>query len=249
MALRYPVLVAAVSLGTAACDDPLPSDPPDPPVCAERTAAGSIHGLQCGPTLDFTPINRYQGELASAQEREEAVVLINGLCTGTLIAAAAGPVVLTAGHCVGLGDRPTVVFNHEDEPDGDPLITEGTVIEQSAAPDYALIRLDTLPAAAPTLLTSQPTDLLAIIQHPRGRPKVIAEGELLDACGGQFYYTDLDTLVGSSGAGVLNRQGFLLGVHTDGDCREDGGGSNRGWTAVEIVSASQYLESTDIADR
>jgi hypothetical protein len=26
----------------------------------------SIHGLQCGPTLDFTLINQYAGELASA---------------------------------------------------------------------------------------------------------------------------------------------------------------------------------------
>jgi V8-like Glu-specific endopeptidase len=232
-----------VSLATAACDD---APPPELLVCQERTI---IHGLQCGPTLDFTPINRYEGELGSAQEREDAVVLINGLCTGTVIAAAAGPVVLTAGHCVGLGDRSTVVFNHEDEPDGAPLIIEGTVIEQSTEPDYALIRLDALPAVTPTSLTSQPTDLLAIIQHPRGRPKVIAEGELLDACGGQIYYTDLDTLVGSSGAGVLNRQGYLLGVHTDGDCTEAGGGANRGWTAAGIVDASPYLESSDIGDR
>jgi S1-C subfamily serine protease len=210
----------------------------------------SIHGLQCGPTLDFTLINQYAGELASAQAREDAVVLINGSCTGTLIAAAAGPVILTAGHCVELGDRSVVVFNHEDDPDGDPLITEGTAIEQSTEPDYALIKLDAMPAAtAPTLLTTQPSDQLAIIQHPRGRPKVIAEGPFLDSCDRQIYYTDLDTLVGSSGAGVLNRQGHLVGIHTDGDCAEDGGGANRGWTAVAIVEASVYLEATDIADR
>jgi hypothetical protein len=221
-------------------------------VCQERAAArpDPRQGLQCGPTLDFTPINRYQGELAGAQEREEAVVLINGLCTGTLIAAAAGPVVLTAGHCVGLGDQVVVVFNHEDEPDGDALITNGTAIEQSDAPDYALLRLDMLPAAVtPTALTIQPTDFLAIIQHPRGLPKRIAEGAFLDACGGEIYYTDLDTLVGSSGAGVLNRQGYLVGVHTDGDCKEDGGGTNRGWTAAAIVEASPYLQITDLGDR
>lgn len=210
----------------------------------------SVHGLQCGPTLDFTPINQYAGAFAAAQEREEAVVLINGLCTGTLIAAAAGPVVATAGHCVGLGDRDVVVFNHEDDPDGEPLITEGTVIERADDPDYALIKLDTLPAAiTPTPLTTQPSDQLAIIQHPRGRPKVIAEGPFLDSCDRQIYYTDLDTLVGSSGAGILSDRGYLVGVHTDGDCAEDGGGANRGWTAAAIVEASPYLEAADIADR
>jgi hypothetical protein len=226
-------------------------------VCAGEPASGRASErrtdprsrLQCGSTLDFIPVNRYEGALADAQAREEAVVLINGVCTGTLIAAAAGPVVATAGHCVALGDRDIVVFNHEDEPDGDPLITEGTVIEQSLEPDYALLELDMLPAVTPTPLTSRPTDRLAIIQHPRGLPKVIAEGAFLDSCDRQIYYTDLDTLVGSSGAGVLSQQGYLVGIHTDGDCDMDGGGSNRGWTAADIVEASAYLQAADIADR
>jgi V8-like Glu-specific endopeptidase len=78
---------------------------------------------------------------------------------------------------------------------------------------------------------------------------VIAEGAFLDACNGLIYYTDLDTLVGSSGAGVLNRQGHLVGIHTDGDCAEDGSGTNLGWTAAGIVEASPHLQSADIADR
>jgi hypothetical protein len=204
---------------------------------------------QCGPTLDFTPINSYRGALASVQDREDAVALLDGRCTGTLIEASAGPVVLTAGHCVGLGDRTLLVFNFEDKPDGDPLITEGTVIEQSFDPDYALIKLDVLPAVTPVLLTTQASERLAIIQHPRGRRKVIAEGRYLDSCHQLVYYAELDTLVGSSGAGVLNRQGHLLGVHTDGDCDESGRGANRGWTAEGIVEASSYLRSDDIADR
>ncbi|MCI0569439.1 MAG: serine protease [Myxococcaceae bacterium] len=204
---------------------------------------------QCGPTLDFTPINSYQGELADIQDREDAVVLIDGRCTGTLIEASAGPVVVTAGHCVGLGDRALLVFNFEDEPDGDPLVTEGSVIEQALEPDYALIQLDVLPAVTPVLLTARTSEQLAIIQHPRGRPKVIAEGRFLDSCNHLVYYADLDTLVGSSGAGVLNRQGHLLGIHTDGDCDETGHGANRGWTAEEIVEASPYLQSADIVER
>jgi hypothetical protein len=157
--------------------------------------------------------------------------------------------VLTAGHCVGLGDRPLLVFNFEDNPDGDPLVTEGSVIEQSLEPDYALIALDVLPEATPVLLTSLATERLAIIQHPRGMPKVIAEGTFLDSCDQLVYYSDLDTLVGSSGAGVLNRQGYLLGVHTEGDCDDEGHGANWGWTARAIVEASPYLQSSDIAER
>jgi len=246
MTPRGPVLAALVASGAAACGD---TGPEMTAVCATLQAAPSIRSSQCGPAEDFTPINSYQGEIAGVQDREEAVVLIDGRCTGTLIAAAAGPVVLTAGHCVGLGDQSVVAFNVEDNPDGDPLVTGGTVIEQALEPDYALLRLDTLPAAAPTLLTTRPTDRLAIIQHPRGRPKVIAEGSYLDACNGLVYYADLDTLVGSSGAGVLSSGGHLLAVHTDGDCAQDGSGTNHGWSAAAIVDASPYLLPADIADR
>lgn len=202
---------------------------------------------QCGPTLDFTPINAYHGDFTIAQDREDAVVLIDGDCTGTLIAAAAGPVILTAGHCVALGESVLLAFNVEDHPDGDPLVTNGTVIEQATAPDYALITLDQLPAITPTPLTRTASDRLAIIQHPRGGPKVIAEGDYVAACTGIISYTDLDTLAGSSGAGVLTTAGFVLGVHADGDCAADG--VNDGWSAEAIVGASAYLQASDIADR
>jgi hypothetical protein len=239
-----------MSLGIAACGgDAQTPDAGSVPICEGLQSARAILPSQCGPTLELTPINSYQGEIVGVQEREDAVVLINGSCTGTLIAANAGAIVLTAGHCVGLGDQELVAFNVEAAPDGDPLVTNGTVIEQSTEPDYALIELDELPAVTPTLLTTRSSDLLAIIQHPRGGPKAIAEGKFAASCDGLVYYRDLDTLVGSSGAGVLNRQGYLLGVHADGDCAKDGSGTNRGWTAERIVEASPYLQSSDIDDR
>jgi hypothetical protein len=246
MTLWAPLLAGTVILGILACGDAVPADPV---VCGNAQPPEVSSLWQCGPTLEFTPINSYQGEFADIQAREDAVVLIDGRCTGTLIEAGAGPVVLTAGHCVALGDRVLLVFNLEDNPDGDRLQTEGSVIEQSSEPDYALIQLNALPAVTPALLTSQRSERLAIIQHPRGRRKVIAEGRFLDSCNQRLYYVDLDTLVGSSGAGVLNRQGHLLGVHTDGDCDEKGGGANWGWTAEVIVEASPYLQSADIAER
>lgn len=218
-------------------------------VLCEEVRAAALPRSQCGPSLDLTPINGYRGEIVAVQDQEGAVVLIGGDCTGTLITAAAGPVVLTAGHCVGLGDRALLAFNVEANPDGDALVTNGTAVERSTEPDYALIELDELPAVTATSLTTRPSDLLAIIQHPRGGPKSIAEGRFATTCDGAIFYTDLDTLVGSSGAGVLNRTGYLLGIHTDGDCAEDGRGSNYGWTAASIVAASSYLQDTDIADR
>ncbi|HEX2688443.1 MAG TPA: serine protease [Kofleriaceae bacterium] len=250
MIFRAPVTAAAASLALAACGD----GESQTGVCGQLQAGELILNAQCGPTLDFTPINRYEGELTIVQDREDAVVLINGDCTGTLIAAQAGPVVLTAGHCVSLGSSVLAAFNVEAEPDGDRLATNGVVIEWSDAPDYALIRIDQLPAVTPTPLTTRPSDLLAIIQHPRGGPKVIAEGRYAAECeavnaAGVVSYADLDTLVGSSGAGVLNRQGYVFAVHTDGDCAQDGGGSNMGWSAASIVEASSYLQGADIADR
>jgi len=233
---------AALCFAVAACGA---SDDLRPPLCPQPRTAPA----QCGATLDFTPINQYRGALVDAQLREDAVVLIDGNCTGTLIAAAAGPVVLTAGHCVGQGDQALVAFNVEADADGDPLFTSGTVFERADAPDYALIRLDHLPTSTPTPLTTQSSPRLAIIQHPRGGPKVIAEGAFFAECGGPFAYTDLDTLVGSSGAGVLNAQGLLYGVHVDGDCDLDGGGSNDGWTAASIVAASAYLQPGDLMSR
>jgi hypothetical protein len=242
-----PLLAGTVLMALVACGQAVPADPL---ICGHPKQQYGLRAMsECGPTLELTPVNAYQGEFSDVIESEDAVVLLDGRCTGTLIEAAAGPVVLTAGHCAAVGDRMVVVFNYEDEADGDPLVTSGTVIEQALEPDYALLELDALPLVPPLLLTSQPDERVAIIQHPRGRPKVLAEGWYQDSCNSLVYYSDLDTLVGSSGAGVLNRRGHLLGIHTDGDCDVSGYGTNRGWTADAVVAASPYLESSDIAAR
>jgi Trypsin-like peptidase domain len=246
--MNGPALAVVVALATS-CSA---TSPEEPVTCESLPEAPQalLFRPQCGPSLDLIPINRYGGTIAGVQEREEAVVLINGSCTGTLIAAGEGPVVITAGHCVGLEDDALVAFNIEDEPDGERLATSGVVIERAEEPDYALIELDQLPdGVTPVSLTTSATDLLAIIQHPRGAPKVIGEGRFLDTCDAILIYSDLDTLVGSSGAGVLNQQGHFLGIHVGGDCAEDGSGSNRGWSAQSVVQASAHLRDDDIAER
>src|SRR5262249_28973753 len=48
---------------------------------------------------------------------------------------------------------------------------------------------------------------------------------------------------------ILQRSGFLLAVHTDGDCATNGSGANDGWSTASIVAASTDLTTADIADR
>ena len=225
-------------------DPALPPTPP--PSCADVTS--HIHrNSTCGGSADFTPINSYTGDITAVQDREDAVVLIDGMCTGTLVAAANGPVVLTAGHCVSLDQQVTVAFNVEANPDGDTLTTNGTTIEQADDPDYALIRLDKLPHVTPTSLTTTPTDRLAIIQHPLGEAKQVAVGNVATDCSSILMY-DVDTRVGSSGAGVLTDAGLVVAVHSDGDCSSDGGGANWGSKISAIIGVSTYLGDADVVE-
>ena len=66
-------------------------------------------------------------------------------------------------------------------------------------------------------------EMLTIIQHPRGRPKEIEAGYFVKNSGKWMSYSDLDTEPGSSGSGVINNNGELVGVHTNGGCDENGG--------------------------
>ena len=203
---------------------------------------------QCGPRLEFQPINRYFGSFVWAQAREESVVLVNFDCTGTYIRTTAQPyLILTAGHCVELGATAQVTFNFELDADGPEETLEGVTVEQSTEPDYALIALSNNPGVEPTSLSTQITENLTLIQHPIGQPKVIAEGHLSDHSPRLLFYTDLDTLVGSSGAGILNSDGLLIGVHTLGDCTPDGG-TNGGWTIESIIQTSERLGPEDLED-
>ncbi|MEM7675833.1 MAG: serine protease [Myxococcota bacterium] len=198
-------------------------------------------GAQCGPTLDFEPINAFDSPFEWLQQREEAVVFINGTCTGAYLGAVGNieHLVITAGHCTRVGDEPVVVFNFEQDADGPESFQFGLVIEQSNAPDYALIELFEDPEVAPVRLTNDPTRALVSVQHPRGQPKLVATGYFDKREAGRFFYRDLDTLVGTSGAPIFNEAGDVLGIHAGGDCEENG--TNWGWTAFDIRGDSPIL--------
>ena len=235
---RFAARVAAVVVSTAAACGP----PPSPEV------GRSARGAQCGPTLDFESINAYDGTLDWVQQGEDAVAFINGSCTGVYIGGAddEAHLVLTAGHCVGLDDGALVVFNFEDDADGPQTVTFGTVLEVSDRPDYALIELPTDPGVVPVVLGNIPTGRMAIIQHPTGKPKVIATGRLSHRERDRLFYSDLDTLLGSSGAPVFNELGHVIGVHGGGNC--DVSGTNWGWTAARIVEVSRVLTDYELED-
>jgi len=225
-ALRWSLVSAALLCGLAACgSQPQNSEPL------------SI----CGTTTDFTPVNKYRGPLTWVQTREEAVGRLNRGCSGTFIGNHGNQpnLFITAGHCLAKGAAAKVEFNYEANPDGPVITVRGVAVESSSNPDYALIRLDQNPGVAPTPFGRASTKL-AIIQHPEAKPKVIAFGKLANSSGGKVFYSNLDTLGGSSGSGILNDSGALIGVHTNGGCTTSGG-TNVGSALASITAASAIL--------
>lgn len=116
--------------------------------------------------------------------------------------------------------------------------------------DYAIVELGRnsrgeLPSTsfgAAKVLTREPAsqELIAVLQHPQGLPKKIEAGHVWLIDGTAVYYDDVDTLGGSSGSGVRDAEGGIIGVHTNGGCTADGG-ANRGVTTAAISAVSQLF--------
>jgi hypothetical protein len=113
--------------------------------------------------------------------------------------------------------------------------------------DYALVELEiaegnSLPAKvhpAEINLSAVPDqEVLGLIQHPQGEPKKIEAGKLLRTSANELFYNDIDTWGGSSGAGIRNSTGQIVGVHTNGGCESD---ANRGVSLEAIAAVSDQL--------
>jgi V8-like Glu-specific endopeptidase len=108
--------------------------------------------------------------------------------------------------------------------------------EQLPVQQYASVTID---VAQATLANAQ---MLTIIQHPNGDPKRIAAGRHLRADATAIYYSDVDTMQGSSGAGVLDQTGHLIGVHTSGGCDDpDLNFENSGVTLNAVSQVSDLI--------
>lgn len=115
--------------------------------------------------------------------------------------------------------------------------------------DYAIVRLGDFrkgdSAYVKTYATLKIKDLvseetLAIIQHPQGEPKKIEAGTFLVANKNDLFYSNIDTHGGSSGSGVRDENGHVVGVHTNGGCTRIGG-ANKGVSLKAISNVSSLL--------
>ena len=115
--------------------------------------------------------------------------------------------------------------------------------------DYALLELgpgadgrppgDSFGAAEVATREPREAELAMVIQHPRGWRKKVEAGRILRTVGSEAWYDDIDTYGASSGSGIRDGEGKLIGVHTHGGCNTNGG--NRGVTTAAIARASDAL--------
>ncbi len=113
--------------------------------------------------------------------------------------------------------------------------------------DYAIVELVSkngkFPSVAPAIpLIEDPEqqEIIAIIQHPQGKPKKIEAGSVMKVSNTQVYYGNIDTHGGSSGSAVRDKTGNIVGVHTNGGCTANGG-ANRGVTTKAVGDVSSHF--------
>ncbi|WP_394826516.1 trypsin-like serine peptidase [Pendulispora albinea] len=231
-------------------------------VVNRNPGAGKSVLSTCGATDDAQYVNSYTGNLGVSKDyvntykpavgamESTATAGANAkYCSGTLIGS---NLFLTAGHCVDsstVGDF--VSFNYERKANSTELLPEehvriSAIVEDSLGGlDYAIVRLEGTPGTKYGTRATNATDpatnsTLAIIQHPARRAKQIEAGTLASSSGNYHYYGNIDTQGGSSGSGILNANGQLVGVHTNGGCTASGG-NNSGTRMSKIAAASAVI--------
>jgi len=233
---------------------------------ADEPALGDVsQATTCGSTDESQHVNIYDGSFerfpvafvrahkgpVGALETTSSDSSSVKFCTGTLISANR---FLTAGHCISSGSVGQFVsFNFELNlipiltvgPQTHVVITE--VLEDDVGGvDYAIVRLAGSPGNTFGVTPVAPADALAgspiaMIGHPDHHPKMVEAGTVApDSDASAIRYFNLDTLGGSSGSGLLDPQGRIVGVHTNGGCTASGG-TNFGTPISRIRAVSNIL--------
>jgi V8-like Glu-specific endopeptidase len=216
----------------------------------------------CGSTDDAQFVNDYNGTLGPtttfvATHKRSKAALASAIsssssgkyCSGSLIGT---NLFLTAGHCVDsatIGDYAS--FNYERAAGSTTLLTQShyrvdAILEDELGGlDYAILRLagtpgDTWGVSAVAAGDPATGAAITIIGHPNAAPKKIEAGTVASFSTNYLRYGNVDTLGGSSGSGVLNSLGQIVGVHTNGGCTATGG-TNSGVRISRIRAVSSVL--------
>ena len=227
----------------------------------DRLRSGTAESI-CG-TRDLQHVNSYNGRLGVSQtyvkKYKGAVGAMTSkntptgskYCTGTLIGK---DLFLTASHCVSaktVGHY--IALGYERKPGSTTVGTQEffkitQLVEEGAKKgiDYAIVRLERDAGSKYGITKMRPQDpkkdaTLAIIQHPSGEPKQIEAGKHQGISGNYLRYADIDTLPGSSGSGVLDADGMLVGVHTNGGCTSGTSGANSGVRLSQAAKVSSII--------
>ena len=231
------------------------------PVFAESSPLESL----CGAS-SFIKVNDFKGDknfpryFVRARKKAVAVIIRNGrkrFCTGTMISK---DLMLTARHCVEYKrpDNLTVAFNYELDRKANASKEYIYEVEKflelggKDRLDYAIIKIKGRPGLMHgyNKLASKNTsiedgDPILLLQHPDGQPLQLDVGEVKNTSDKFIEYDDLDTLGGSSGAGLLNKKGKIIGVHVLGGCFKVGG-SNKAVSIEAIRNSSTLLEEENL---
>jgi len=226
-------------------DEPIVDEVEQPSICGRTNDAQFVNSYNgtLGPSVAFVQANKgSKGAMESSPTGGK-------FCSGSLIST---NLFLTAGHCVDAGSVGEFVsFNFERAANSTALLPQthvriAAVVEDAlGGVDYAIVRLEGTPGntfgIAP-VATADPANgtAITIIGHPSGQPKQIEAGTVAGRSGNFITYGNVDTLGGSSGSGVINSAGQIVGVHTNGGCTATGG-TNSGIRIARIRQVSAVL--------
>lgn len=216
----------------------------------------------CGKN-EMQPVADYDGSRGQPVEfvasHEQAVAAMaygtpeksSKYCTGTMISE---DLFLTASHCIdGTTLKDYVVFNYQKVRGASDMAPAEhvkilSVVEQTLGGlDFGIIKLEGKPGLKYGFTHINNSEvlngaLLTIIQHPSGNPKMVDVGHRVGSRMDVYMtYGDLDTEPGSSGSGILNETGEVVGVHTNGGCTSVGG-ENAGVMMTEIAKVSATIQ-------
>ena len=186
--------------------------------------------------------------------KTSASASLTGYCSGTLVG---NNLFLTASHCVGNGTvGDFVAFDYQRiggtgsyRPQQFFQITGVVEDGVSAGLDYAVLSLSGNPGTALNWqgsafgwksVTHIAANNLLIVQHPNGEAKQMDAGSNPQYTYNRVSYSNIDTRPGSSGSGIVDNLGRLVGVHTHGGCTASSG-SNSGVNMQAILDVSNVL--------